>query len=110
MIGLKRIGIILSVLWIIGGGLWTRSMVIDAQGQFVKDRHVFCLEHDQNAKNCDAEFDARWQRDVTEGGINLLNAIFTFGPLLLAWGLFFIIARLTRWAATGTSLPGSPVG
>jgi hypothetical protein len=103
MNGWKRIGIILSVLWVIVGGFWTRSMVIGAQSEFAKNEHVFCLEHYQYhpGRDCDAEFEANWQRDVTDGGINIQNAIFTFGPLLLAWVLFYIVARLTGWVVAG---------
>jgi hypothetical protein len=106
MIGLKRIGIILSVLWIVVGGLWTRGMVIDDLGklprnQFPMNQHIFCLEHGLSGKDCDAEFHAHWQRDVMNVEIDTENAVFTFGPLLLAWVLFCIIARLTRWVAAG---------
>jgi hypothetical protein len=31
--GIKRLGIIASVLWIIVGGLWTRGLVIDDLGR-----------------------------------------------------------------------------
>jgi hypothetical protein len=103
MIGLKRIGIILSVLWVVIGGFWTRSMLFDSLGKSAKLQFETCLENeDRNgkSKDCSAEFDANWQRDVTNV-INMNNAFDTFVPLLLAWVLFYIIARLTRWVAAG---------
>jgi hypothetical protein len=103
MNGWKRIGIILSVLWIIGGGFWIRTMVFHVQSQPAIDIHRSCLEHYQlhPGRDCDAEFKADWERYVTNGFINTQTAAFTFGPLLLAWVLFYIIAGLTRWVAAG---------
>jgi hypothetical protein len=102
MNGWKRIGIILSVLWVVVGGFWTRSMVIDGLGKFATNQLDFCLRYDHSGTDCNAEFHTNWQRDVTNVEINAENAIFTFGPLLLAWVvLFYIIVGLTRWVAAG---------
>jgi hypothetical protein len=104
MIGLKRIGIILSVLWVVVGGVWTRTVIGDFLTAGARSQLDWCLKYSSKDKDCDAEFYDNFQRDVTEGGIggiNIQNAIFTFGPLLLAWVLFYIIARLTRWVAAG---------
>ena len=98
----KRIGIILSVLWIIGGGIWTRGVVMQEMGSFAKAQlHTCTTLHPNDTDPCFAKFDADWGRDVTDAGINTYNAIFTFVPLLMAWVLFYVVAGLTRWVIAG---------
>jgi hypothetical protein len=102
MIGLKRIGIILSVLWVVIGGLWVRGKVLDDMGFLAKlELHNCTTLHPDDTDQCYAKFDAMWQHDVPAVWLNINTAIWTFVPLLLAWVLFYIIARLTRWVAAG---------
>ena len=102
MNGWKRIGIILSVLWITGGGIWTRGVVMREMGSSAKAQlHTCTTLHPNDTDPCFAKFDADWGRDVTDAGINTYNAIFTFVPLLLAWVLFYVVAGLTRWVIAG---------
>ena len=98
---MKRIGIILSVLWVVVGGFWTRGIVFHDLGKFATNQLDWCLKFDHSRKDCNAEFDANWKRDVTDVEVNVENAIFTFVPLLLAWLLFYIVVGLTRWVAAG---------
>ena len=103
MIGLKRIGIILSVLWVVIGGLWVRGKVMEDMGSTAKGSLHVCTTyvHPNDTDQCYAKFDAMWQHDVPDLWLNINSAIWTLVPLLLAWVLFYIIARLTRWVAAG---------
>jgi hypothetical protein len=101
MNGWKRIGIILSVLWVVIGGIWTRTVIGDYLTKGAWSQLDWCVKYSSKDKDCYAEFHDNFQRDLTDGGINIQNASFTFGPLLLAWVLCYIIARLTRWVAAG---------
>ena len=104
MIGLKRIGIILSVLWVVIGGLWVRGKVFDDMAFRAKSDLEICTTfqhpHDDDHE-CYTKFSERVQRDVPDVWFNINTVIGTFVPLLLAWMLFYIIARLTRWVAAG---------
>jgi hypothetical protein len=107
--GWQRIGVVLSVIWIVAGGLWTRSVLIESQGEFARTRYRMCLANhsvqpdgsipaDTDWKQCDRQFDADWKRDVTNhgDGVNGLNAAFTLAPLLVAWLLVYAIVGLVR--------------
>jgi hypothetical protein len=97
--GWQRIGIILSVLWVIIGGFWTREIVFEELYAPAKMVFGSCLES-RSTKDCDAEFQD-WSRGVTDEKVNVINAIYTFTPLLLAWLLVYILMRLTRWVRAG---------
>ena len=112
--GWQRIGVVLSVIWIVAGGLWTRSVLIESQGEFARTRYRMCLANhsiqpdgsipaDTDWKRCDRQFDADWKRDVTDhwDGVNGLNAAFTLAPLLVAWLLVYAIVGLVRWIRAG---------
>ena len=69
MNGWKRIGIILSVLWITGGGIWTRGVVMREMGSSAKAQlHTCTTLHPNDTDPCFAKFDADWGRDVTDAG------------------------------------------
>jgi hypothetical protein len=42
--GWQRIGIVASVCWFIGGGLWINGLVIDALGASARDDYRRCLD------------------------------------------------------------------
>jgi hypothetical protein len=112
--GWQRIGVVLSVLWVIVGGFWTRGIVIESQSEFARTRYRACLAShsiqpdgsvpaDTDWSQCDRQHAIDWQRDVTDhwDGINGLNAAFTLGPLLIAWLLVYALVGLTRWIMAG---------
>jgi hypothetical protein len=112
--GWQRIGVVLSVAWIVAGGLWTRSVLIESQGAFAVARHRSCLDRhsiqpdgrvpaDTDWSQCNRQFDADWKRDVTDhwDGVNGMNLAFTLAPLLLAWLLVYGIVGIVRWIRAG---------
>jgi hypothetical protein len=103
MNGWKRIGIILSVLWVVVGGLWVRGKVMDDMGFLAKFELDNCTTylHPDDTNQCYANFDAMWQHDVPNLWLNINNAIWTLGPLLLAWLLVYVLVGLTRWVGAG---------
>jgi len=113
--GWQRIGVVLSVVWIVAGGLWTRSVVIESQGESAVASRRACLNRHSIQPDgsppaapdwrsqCDRQFDADWNRDVTDhwDRVNVLNAVFTLAPLLLAWLLVYAIVGTVRWIRAG---------
>jgi hypothetical protein len=109
--GWQRIGAVLSVLWIVAGGLWMRSVLIQEMGDFATKQLSLCLAMhsaqpdgsvtDTDWGPCNREFEANWKLDVTQGGLNAFNAAFTFIPLLLTWLFVYAIVGLTRWIRAG---------
>lgn len=109
--GIKRLGIIASIVWVVVGGFWTRSIVIDELGRFALYHYRSCLAdrsyHDDHVPKdtdwtpCQKQFEADWQRDVTNIGLNAGNAIYTFVPLVLAWLVAYIVLWLGRWVWAG---------
>ncbi|MDN4984659.1 hypothetical protein QY049_15760 [Bradyrhizobium sp. WYCCWR 13022] len=114
--GIKRLGVIASVLWVVVGGLWTRSIVIKELGHFAISKHQLCLEmhsiqddgtvpKDTDWAQCNRQFDADWSRDVTNGDLNIENAMYTFVPLILAWLAAYTVLWLGRWVIAGFRKP-----
>jgi hypothetical protein len=74
--GWKRIGIILSVLWVVIGGFWTRGIIIDDLGRLASGNYRLCADmHAQGVvpfrdTDCTKQFQAEWARDVTNEQIN----------------------------------------
>jgi hypothetical protein len=65
--GIKRLGIIASVLWVVVGGLWTRSYIINDLGRIATASYRLCLEYPKQYEgvDCSKKFYAEWERDVT---------------------------------------------
>jgi len=47
------------------------------------------------------EFDADWRQAVADERVNIGKAIVTFGPLILAWLLVYVLVWLTQWVRGG---------
>src|SRR5215470_8615828 len=93
--GWQRIGLIASAVWIIGGGLWTRSLIIDDVGKIPGLRYELCTgradrlpagsDHRGALDTCSEQFDVEYHTSWDDHYINSTNALFTLVPLLLVW-------------------------
>lgn len=101
--GWQRIGIVLSVIWFICGGLWGNSMGIH-EGDWVSRQYQFCLEHDAephmpSTAQCQARFDKDWPDAIKYHWWEGL--IVATVPIPLGWLLAYGIIALSRWIWRG---------
>jgi hypothetical protein len=111
--GWARIGIVLSVVWMIGGGLWGNSIGIDALGANVVAVHRRCLEQRSIQPDGSIPKDTDWgpcsaafMRDYPPAvaGHWWYAAAFAFIPIPIAWLIVYGLAALVRWIRAGFRL------
>ena len=106
--GWKRLGIISSVVWILGAGFHTYTSEMDGGSKAVSFNHVVC---DANLKGktgdawtrgvdeCNRQADELLRVDTSNARMDAANiALF---PVPLGWGLAYLILFLARWARRG---------
>ena len=104
----KRIGIILSVIWVLGAGIHTYTSEvatdIQVQGRIVEE----CINNladksgaawDDGFNRCDQEDDKAFAQDLRNARLDA--AIVAFGGVPLGWGFIYLILFLIRWVKRG---------
>jgi hypothetical protein len=110
--GWKRIGIIASVVWILGAGVQTYRSQIDILSNSIASIHVAC-DSDLAGKTGDAwttgfnECNKRANDSLAEANTNAWfgAAIVAFIPVPLGWGFAYLILFLVRWVRRGFARP-----
>jgi len=103
MNGWQRIGLILSVLWMLGAGYYQRSSDMDKAGRMGGWTMEICHKT-QSAKgsydfsSCSAEFEKMFHT-FAEGSWG--NVAIVALAIPLAWLLAYIVVWLTRWIRRG---------
>jgi len=93
--GWRRIGIVLSVIWVIVGSFWGNTIGIH-EGDFAKAKYDVCVRKDQSdLAKCTADFETDYKRDTQN--LWLYVAILAFVPILIAWGCVAVV----RWVRRG---------
>ena len=104
----KRIGIILSVIWVLGAGLHTYTSEKDVSSRVVTDIQVHCINNladksgaawDDGFNRCDQEDDKAFAQDLRNARLDA--AIVAFGGVPLGWGFIYLILFLIRWVKRG---------
>jgi hypothetical protein len=104
MNGWQRIGVILSVLWILGGGFYQRSSDMQRAGDMGGFAVRTCMETQKlkssyDFSRCSDEFDKTFRVFAEPSWGNV--AIVAFAPVPIAWLLVYIAVWLTRWIRRG---------
>jgi hypothetical protein len=123
--GWTRIGIIISVVWILGAGIYTYNVSMDVQlrrarltcyewadavrtkptpGMSTADLHAHNLEDESRrdaCRNMQFPYDLPTSRKMALG----TSAIFTFVSLALGWGFVYLILFLVAWVKRGFVQP-----
>lgn len=93
----QRLGVVASVLWVIGGGLWQRSRdVSDATAIYLA-----CTNGEPFGPSGDcSNFADSMSASMMEGSW-LRVAVVAFAPVILAWALAYIALWTARWILAG---------
>jgi hypothetical protein len=80
--GWRRLGIVLSVLWVFVGGFWGNNIGVH-EGDFAKAMYDVCLHGDSDWAKCTADFEASYKRDIQYHWY--YAAFLAFVPIPIAW-------------------------
>jgi hypothetical protein len=105
----QRVGVVLSALWFIGGGLWGNNLGIH-DGDWIFDLYGTCLRSAYNAAGvgvyaatdaCARDLITRW--DAWPEGKHRLVGVLVVGviPIVFGWIFAGFCIRVRRWIMHG---------
>lgn len=99
--GWKRIGIVASVVWILGAGVHTLNVESEAVSQTAANLTLNCEQaHDVlRGTECDARGKDYIAENLSYARIDA--AIVAFIPVPVGWGFISLILFLVRWIKRG---------
>jgi hypothetical protein len=105
--GWHRVGIVLSVLWAIGAGIYQRNADIRRADEFSQLSFNVCAENERIRQQRDPNFSGsctdravgKYQTFLKGSWGN--TAILAFAPIPIAWGLIYLILAVMRWVSAG---------
>jgi hypothetical protein len=107
--GWKRIGIIVSVVWVVGAGIYTYDSEINRSSDSIANTHVRCDSYladykDEGAREaafqrCNKEADDSLALALTNA--RLEGALVALVPVPLGWGFTYLVLLLVRWVKRG---------
>ena len=96
----QRIGIVISVLWILGAAFYERGSQVDSATSSAQSILRMCLDTEgAQSKNCNEEFGKNFVNFLEPNWGDI--AFIAFAPAILGWILVFIIIRVYRWIKAG---------
>jgi hypothetical protein len=106
--GWQRIGIVLSVVWVLGAGLYQRDVDLTNAAWHLDFTYSVCAEtktQHQNIdfKSCLGEADKNYALFVEGSWGNVVALVLV--PVVLAWLLAYIIILVGRWVRSGFAKP-----
>lgn len=105
--GWKRLGIIASVVWILGAGICTFVVVDDARIKTASGFTLRCEEAPDGSLRGSAECDKLSTDYLAETGNEpwIEAAVVAFVPVPLGWGFAYLVLFLLRWVKRGFARP-----
>jgi hypothetical protein len=103
--GWQRIGIVLSVCWIVGAGLWVLG-----QENWAASYYGLCLSaanDQQHVEKCDVEFEKAWP--IARFEKQTEAAFVALAPVPLAWLLAYLSVGVARWIGRGFKAGRGPL-
>lgn len=99
--GWQRIGVILSVLWVVGAAITYRNEQIDNAADLFQYRYKLCLEASVPLNKCLNSVSLQDAMDETAIWSDV--AFFAFGPVIAGWLLVLSAVKVYRWVSDGFS-------
>jgi hypothetical protein len=99
--GWQRIGIILSVIWIIGGGMLVHTIARDnAAPEFIlSDDDFKALAANDMTKVSNEGL--IYMKNTIDREVSTLMVFWTLGPLVMVWGFVYLVIGLIQWVRAG---------
>jgi hypothetical protein len=100
--GWKRIGIIASIAWVLGAGIYTLTVDSDANALAASKIALSCEDANNGADpegKCSARADEYLAETISAD--RLEAAIVAFVPVPLGWGFVYLALFLVRWVRRG---------
>ena len=107
--GWQRIGIVASVVWIVGSGLYTYESEIEGTAQLRVNTYDICMISAQGGIGTPDGQPNRLTNQCDKKATDAVSgirprqsaALFAFIPVLLAWGFTYLVLFLLRWVKRG---------
>lgn len=99
--GWQRIGLVLSVLWVLGAAIHVRNEQVNAADKLFQSQYRMCLEQADPVKNCGDTVSLQTAMDATAYWSDA--AFYAFGPVIAGWLIVLIAIRTLRWVSDGFS-------
>ena len=107
--GWQRIGIVASVVWIVGAGLYTYVSEIDGTAQLRVKVYDDCMISAQGGIGTPDGQPNKLTEQCDKNATDVISgirprqtaALFAFIPVLLAWGFTYLVLFLVRWVRRG---------
>jgi hypothetical protein len=97
--GWQRVGIVASILWAFGGGLWGNNIGI-RQGDWAVEIEKDCMADGKTDwRVCDDNFDKEWNSAISSHWDDA--AFIGLVPIPFAWGIAYGVRGIVRWIRKG---------
>jgi hypothetical protein len=99
--GWQRIGLVLSVLWVVGAAIHERNKQVNAAYALFQSQYRMCLERADSMKNCGETVSLQATLDATANWLDV--AFYAFSPVIAGWLIALIATKTYRWISDGFS-------
>ena len=98
--GWQRIGVVATLLWIVGGGIFTLIYLSNSADQYAKEISRLCYDLSKQVESCSDRYVEAYRNRMKYEGWPL-TGLTAFVPPLLGWPLTYLILFTTRWIRRG---------
>ena len=102
---LQRIGVVISILWILGSVIYLRLFQVEQAHYAFKSSLSACFistQTDQDRTDCVEEAKNSYGALLSIDSVKLGDIAFgSIGPVIAGWILIFLSIRVVRWIAAG---------
>jgi hypothetical protein len=97
--GWTRIGIVLSVIWIVGAGFHARGLQVEIATDLAGYARDDCYAKKRSSNDCREAWDRAFVAHLGDGWDRV--AVSAFAPVVLGWLGFCIVLVAGRWVLRG---------